>query len=116
MIARGPADGALDALGKNYAWRTYFHGGSRDYDSLSEYLRNAPAERRQLDNTSLSRGFVTEVTKQPVVVVSTPITTEMQFLGIVGLMVELDSSLDDDPPGPYRTPTIDSQQNEGTSK
>ena len=97
MIAREPVgDGALNALGKNYARRTYFHGGTRDYDSLGEYLRNAPADRRRLDKTSLSRGFVTEETKEPVVVVSTPIMQKEQFLGVVGLMVKLVTSLDDD--------------------
>lgn len=86
QLARDPADGAS---GRNYAWRTYFHGGNRDFADYDDYLASTSGNERHISETYLSRGLFTEVTHKYVVVVSTPIVSDGQFLGVLGLMVEL---------------------------
>jgi hypothetical protein len=86
QIARAPPD---DAVGRNYAWRTYFHGGARDYRDHAEFAAALGGSLPHINETYLSRGLFTEVTNRYVVVISTPVTAGNQFVGILGLMVEL---------------------------
>ena len=86
QIARVPVD---EAFGRNYAWRTYFHGGTRDFANHAEYLAGTRGVERHVQQTYLSRALFTDVTHRYVVVISTPILDEERFLGVIGLMVEL---------------------------
>ena len=78
-----------ESIGRNYGWRTYFHGGDRDYEDLEEYLANA--EGKQLKATKLSEPIFTQTTRQWVIAVSTPMIINGQFRGVVGVFVYLDS-------------------------
>lgn len=74
-------------IGKNYAWRSYFHGGPRDRD---ETWRPAPGER--LPGTSLSEVFRSQDTSAWIVAISTPVfdtTDEKNFLGVLAMTVEV---------------------------
>ena len=84
QLARSPQG---ESIGRNYAWRTYFHGGARDFADYADYARSVGP--RRLQETKLSRGLFTEVTKRFVITITTPIEHEDEFLGIAGLMVEL---------------------------
>jgi C4-dicarboxylate-specific signal transduction histidine kinase len=86
QLARSPQG---ESIGRNYAWRTYFHGGARDFVDYAEYIRSVGPGMQRLQETKLSRGLFTEVTKRFVITITTPIEHEDEFLGIVGLMVEL---------------------------
>ena len=83
QIARAPIGG--DNIGQNYAWRTYFHGGARDYRSFNEYLDKAPGHR--VTQTHLSDDFRTVVTNEWVVAVSAPVEVGGRFLGVVGVFL-----------------------------
>jgi tRNA A-37 threonylcarbamoyl transferase component Bud32 len=83
QLARAPVGN--DNIGKNYAWRTYFHGGDADLSDLDEYLETAPNLR--LTNTKLSEPFLTETTEQDVIAVSTPVERDGRFLGVVGVFL-----------------------------
>ncbi len=67
QLARWPAN---ETIGVNYAWRSYYHGGSVDFTNLEEYRRsNQPRIRR----THLSAAFVSQISDRWVVAISTPI-------------------------------------------
>jgi predicted Zn finger-like uncharacterized protein len=84
QIARAPD--AQRNVGKNYAWRTYFHGGETDFRDLADYLENGAGQR--LMNTKLSEPFVTENTDEEVIGISTPVLdNNRQFLGVVGVFL-----------------------------
>jgi hypothetical protein len=83
QLARSPVGN--DNIGKNYAWRTYFHGGETDFRDLLEYLEAAHAPR--LMKTTLSEPFTTETTNQDVIAVSTPVERDGRFLGVVGVFL-----------------------------
>ncbi len=83
QLARAPVGN--DNIGKNYAWRTYFHGGDADQRDLQEYLETTPGMR--LTTTKLSEPFLTEATEEDVIAVSAPINRDGRFLGVVGVFL-----------------------------
>jgi hypothetical protein len=84
QIARAPD--AQRNVGKNYAWRTYFHGGETDFRDLEDYLENGAGLR--LTSTKLSEPFVTENTDEEVIGISTPVLDgNRRFLGVVGVFL-----------------------------
>ncbi|MDY0167998.1 MAG: protein kinase [Thermoguttaceae bacterium] len=88
--ARGLSTVRLPApttVGRNYAWRSFFHGGPADLDPA---WRPGPDER--LQETGLSAVFRSQATNHWIVAVSTPVfsnSAEKKFLGVVALTVEL---------------------------
>jgi tRNA A-37 threonylcarbamoyl transferase component Bud32 len=83
QLARSPVGN--DNIGRNYAWRTYFHGGETDFHDLREYLRMANKVR--LKRTTFSEPFTTETTNRDVIAVSTPVERDGEFLGVVGVFL-----------------------------
>jgi len=79
-------------IGRNYAWRSFFHGGNAD--RADEDWRPAPDER--LKQTTLSAVFRSQATGRWIVAISTPVTMgdQDQFLGVVALTVELGRFVD----------------------
>ena len=74
-------------IGKNYAWRSFFHGGPRDMD---ESWRPEPGNN--LKATSLSAVFRSQATSKWVVAISTPVfdeSSKKKFLGVVAMTVEV---------------------------
>ncbi len=67
QLARWPAN---ETIGVNYAWRSYYHGGSVDFADLEEYLRS---DRPRIQGTHLSAAFVSQISDRWVVAISTPI-------------------------------------------
>jgi len=61
-------------IGKNYAWRTYFHGGPDD-------LEPGARPERHITETHLSAGFVSSATFTLKIAVSTPISLEKNESG-----------------------------------
>jgi hypothetical protein len=105
-------------IGKNYAWRSFFHGGPRDYDETwrpadggegsglrvdgsgsrdqgAEFpIPESPIPNPQslLQKTQLSVVFRSQATGQWIVAVSTPVfdrSEERRFLGVVALTVKV---------------------------
>jgi hypothetical protein len=70
--------------GKNYSWRTYFHGGIADYP---KDWRAAPDQHVQ--RTKLSAAYKSQSTEDWTVAVSTPVRTSGpngdEFLGVVAM-------------------------------
>ena len=91
-IARVPHS---QTIGKNYAWRSYFHGGARDL--ADESCRPTPQQR--LGETKLSAVFRSQANKQWIVAVTCPIYDQEpfdetnpfqgEFLGVVALTVRV---------------------------
>jgi len=80
QLVRSPAK---DTTGKNYSWRTYFHGGVADYP---EKWRSAPDQHVQ--TTQLSAAYLSQSTDHWSVAVSAPVTTpgpQTEFLGVVAV-------------------------------
>lgn len=79
-------------IGRNYAWRSYFHG---DKEDLAKGSHPKPVDRMQppageLPDTRLSAVFQSTATNTWKVAVSTPIIHEDgRFLGILALTVEM---------------------------
>jgi len=74
-------------IGKNYAWRSFFHGGPADYD---ESWR--PPAGEHLRQTQLSAVFRSQATGRWIVAVNTPVFDDSErrrFLGVVALTVEV---------------------------
>jgi len=71
-------------LGRNFGWRSYFHGGPAD---LTPDSRGPPAQA--IRDTHLSAVFQSTATKTWKVAISTPVFQEERFLGVVALTVEL---------------------------
>ena len=82
QIARKPSH--ANTIGRNYAWRTYFHGGPEDLEPST-----LPPEGQRLSRTQLSSVFLTQQTDQWVVAISAPVEKNGRFLGVVGVMVPL---------------------------
>jgi hypothetical protein len=85
QLARAPEKG--DTIGRNYGWRTYFHGGNRDRQQVWR-----PSEDQHIKDTTLSQVYRSEATKQWTVAVTTPIKETMRdddMVGIVGMSVEV---------------------------
>jgi serine/threonine protein kinase len=87
QIARKPVTaGGEETIGRNYAWRDYFHGGGADRNDLWR-----PGADEHVTATHLSPAFVSRYTNEWVVVISTPIQHEGRFVGVLGLMLRLGS-------------------------
>jgi hypothetical protein len=74
-------------IGRNFAWRSYFHGGLRDMDEAWR-----PETGKHLSGTTLSAVFLSDATSKWIVAISTPVyddSAEKTFLGIVALTVEV---------------------------
>jgi hypothetical protein len=77
IVPEGPT------LGKNFAWRSFFHGGPRD---MEESWRPQPG--KHLQRTTISAMFRSKATSKWVVAVSTPVfddSEEKKFLGVVAM-------------------------------
>jgi len=91
QVARVPEKPAFPSIGKNFAWRTYFNGKSRDQP---ETWRPGPEDH--IKETTLSAVFQSRANKRWMVAVSHPIIDDStdqgsnnEFLGVVALMVEV---------------------------
>ncbi len=73
-------------VGKNYAWRSYFHGGSRDYE---ESWRPAPGQH--VTQVQLSAVYRSQANGFWIVAVSSPVVDSDtgRFLGVVALTVRV---------------------------
>ncbi len=77
-------------VGKDYSWRSYFHGGPADLDS------NRHHERPPLRESHLSAAFLSTRTSTWKVAVSTPVRDENdEIIGTIALTVELGRLGDD---------------------
>ncbi len=87
QLARAPEH---DTVGKNFSWRTYFHGG---FEDKPEDWRPQPGEH--ITKTNLSAVFYSQVNKRWTVTISTPVEKEEpegqdnKFLGVIGLSVDV---------------------------
>jgi hypothetical protein len=74
-------------IGKNYAWRSFYHGGPRDFER--EWERPEPGQA--LDATKLSAVFRSQANNQWIVAVACPVyekpPRDGEFLGVVALTV-----------------------------
>jgi hypothetical protein len=76
-----------DTIAKNYAWRSYFHGGPADREPNWR-----PPKGSHLDRTKPSDVFASQANNQWIVAISTPIygqESEREFLGVVALTVKV---------------------------
>ncbi len=79
-------------VGRNYAWRSFFHGGERDLEP-----KTRPPSGQHLKTTKLSAVFRSEANNNWIVAVSTPVWAEKpsgpgktgEFLGVVALTVRV---------------------------
>ena len=74
-------------LGKDYAWRSYFHGGPRDEEPTWR-----PSPDQYLRNTKLSAVFRSQATSRWIVAIAAPVfdgTEEENFIGVVAMTVEV---------------------------
>jgi hypothetical protein len=69
-------------VGRNFAWRTYFHGGFRDSD-------RAHRPDRAIDSVHLSATFQSTATGTYKVAVSAPVRQGDTLLGVLAMTVEL---------------------------
>ena len=82
-------------IGKNYAWRTYFHGGDDDLsdvtvvDGKSVTHYRIPPPDGHIQRTHLSAAFQSAATGTWKVAVSTPIFVDGEFRGLVALTVDI---------------------------
>ena len=85
QIARVPEEADVVTIGRNYAWRSYFHGGPMDMPDRR--WRAPPGQHVQ--KTQMSAAYQSEATGRWNVAVSTPIRQKPdgRFLGVVGLTV-----------------------------
>lgn len=85
QVARNPAvAGGEKTIGRNYAWRAYFHGGDADHVDTWRGMSD-----EHVSGTHLSPAFVSRYTNEWVVVISSPVKHEGTFVGVVGLMLRL---------------------------
>lgn len=75
-------------VGKNYSWRTYFHGGSKDLketqDNKTVYqVASDPSNRTHIDSSHMSAIFISQASKRWKVAFSIPIFEGEKFLGIL---------------------------------
>jgi hypothetical protein len=90
QVARSPYDD--ESVGRNFAWRAYFHGGEEDLDPLDRVQSaNAPPI---LSATRLSAPLFTESTNEWVVALTTPIRGQDAVVGAIGVFLYID------PPAP----------------
>jgi len=82
QVARAPEG---PTLGKNFAWRTYFHGGPQDVPETQR-----PEEH--ITHTTLSAVFLSRADNRWKVAISTPVISNQAdgaFLGVAAMMVDL---------------------------
>jgi predicted Ser/Thr protein kinase len=95
LLAREPAEPSF--IGDNFAWRTYFHGGDRDYDNFQDYLNNAAGEH--VKKPDLSATLESPSAGGLLWAVSAPVLgVKDEFVGVVGLRVKIRAP--DAPPAP----------------
>jgi hypothetical protein len=75
-------------VGKNYSWRTYFHGGSEDRENVR------PEELPEhIDKTHLSAVFKSTTTEKWRVAISTPVydssSSPRRFLGVIAFTINV---------------------------
>ncbi len=95
LVSRSPE---ADAIGRDYTWRTYFHGGPRDLYPSEPLQRDADGRLHHVQGTHLSAVLLTEVTVRHAAVISTPITVDNEFLGVLGIMIDLANPAGGDTP------------------
>ncbi len=84
QIARVPEQTETVTIGRNYAWRSYFHGGRRDVTDKSW----RPPPDQHVRATQTSAAYQSEATNLWNVAVSAPLRAGGdEFLGIAGLSV-----------------------------
>ncbi len=74
-------------IGKNFAWRSFFHGGSVDH---AESWR--PTTGEHVKGTQLSAVFRSQATYRWIVAVATPVfdnSEQRRFLGVVAMTIEV---------------------------
>lgn len=76
-------------IGRNFAWRTYFHGGASD---LPRDQR--PPQVPHITHTRLSAVYQSTGTRAWKVAISTPIFQEERFLGVVAMSIEMGNIID----------------------
>jgi len=79
-------------LGRNYAWRSFFHGGARDLDKNVR-----PGTGGHLKATTLSAVFQSQATGSWIVAVASPVfetDSGGAFLGLVALTVKVNRFVD----------------------
>jgi hypothetical protein len=89
---------AATTIGKNYAWRTYFHNGPDDLAATNsdQFVTYSLPSTGPLKSTRLSSPFQSRATNKWKIAISTPIikdsadaASDAEFLGIVALTVDL---------------------------
>jgi serine/threonine protein kinase len=95
QIARWPGS---QTTGRNFAWRSYFHGGKADQ---REQWRPGPDEH--VKDTQLSAPYKSQSSNRWVVAATTPIyyrdaNDRQQFLGVVGSSIEIGEQIIKLPP------------------
>ncbi|MEE2641231.1 MAG: protein kinase [Planctomycetota bacterium] len=81
-------DNQVGTIGKNYSWRTYFHGGPKDLKEKRDgevfyTVDSDPAKRDHIRHSHLSAIFISQASQRWKVAFSVPIFEEERFLGIV---------------------------------
>ena len=97
LVARSPE---ADAIGRDYTWRTYFHGGPRDLNPSEPLRRDTDGSLHHVQATHLSAVLLTEVTDRHATVISTPILVDHEFCGVLGIMIDLATPAGGDSPPP----------------
>ena len=83
-VARSPQG---RTIGKNYAWRSFFHGGPSDRDELWR-----PGPNEHISKTQFSAVFRSQATSRWIIAIATPIfddSPSKRFLGVVGRTAEV---------------------------
>lgn len=82
-------DNKYTTIGKNYSWRTYFHGGPNDLktkqeDGSVQYPISQDIEKRiHINSSHLSAIFISQASQRWKVAFSVPVFDGDEFLGIV---------------------------------
>ena len=84
QIARSPES---NTIGRNYAWRAYFHGGLEDFKN-SDWR---PTRGEHLRKTTLSPTLLSQATARYIACITTPIyrSEDGELLGVIALSVEV---------------------------
>lgn len=81
-------DNKFSTIGKNYSWRTYFHGGPADLKSVVDgkpvYESHVdPQQRKHITRSHLSAIFISQASQRWKVAFSVPLFVDGEFIGIV---------------------------------
>ncbi len=89
QVARAPA---LQSIGKNYAWRSYFHGGPTDWESS---VAGRAIEPPILAAPYISAVFMSVETKNYVIAIAAPVIGPAgKPLGVIAKMLEFGKIVD----------------------